>query len=367
MSSGMMHKDVFRGIAEELIRVEERLRAMLSADELPLGEALCSTLQGPGKLLRPGLLLLIAKNGRGADADRGVTLGCAVEMLHIATLLHDDVIDGSGTRRRRPTAARILGDRGSILLGDHLFAKCLRMLAEGGEFAPLGLLARTVEVCAEGELSEQANLFNLSLTIEQYTNINNKKTAGLFAASCRLGSELHGHSNADSDALSEFGRQFGHGFQIIDDLLDFVGDARSMGKPTAQDLAHGVITLPTILALRASGASSRYGGGAVCEPPLQGEPESVKAATVRFGPERVAQIRRLVLEGGALEATIDAAGDCFLEAQRRLVELDRNDGLADKLVALCDMTLSMGEDALLSFRANANKARTNSKGSHDDQ
>jgi len=241
------------------------------------------------------------------------------------------------------------------------------MLVESEEFAALRLLARTVEMCAEGELLEQANLFNLSLTTEQYINISNKKTAELFAASCRLGSDLYGHDGADSDALSDFGHLFGQGFQIIDDILDFLGDAESMGKPPGQDLAHGVITLPTILALEASGATSRYGGRAVREPPLQGEPESIGLHNAGFGPEEEAQIRRLVLESDALEATLEAARDSFLKAQRRVSELDRNDGLADKLVALCHATLERGEEPLLSFRAKVNKSGTNLEGGDDEE
>lgn len=355
-----MHKGVFHDISSELANVQERLEAALSADELPVDEALRSSLHCSGKLLRPGLLLLIAKNGQQPDSSRGVTLGCAVEMLHLATLLHDDVIDGSWTRRRRPTAAKVLGDKGSILLGDYLLAGCLAVLVENGEFAALGLLAKTVEMCAEGELLEQANLFNLSLAVEEYVKIGTLKTAGMFAAACRLGSSLYGHDEVEKDKLTEFGRAFGRGFQMIDDLLDFVGDSESMGKPPGQDLAHGVITLPTILALQADRA--------VCEPAsslrvqqaahlrsraesLENRRRTVGAHGAGFGPGEEARIRRLVLEGDALEATIDAARDSFLTAQHLVLELDRSDGLADKLTALCQATLGTGDEALLRFRA----------------
>ncbi len=352
-----MLEDVFCDISSELASVQEQLQAVLAADELPVDEVLRSSLHCSGKLLRPGLLLLVAKNGRESDSKRSITLGCAIEMLHLATLLHDDVIDRSCTRRRRPTAAKVLGDKGSILLGDYLFARCFRMLAESGEFGALGLLARTVEVCADGELLEQANLFNLALTTEQYIGITSKKTAELFAASCRLGSDLYGHDGADSDALSEFGRLFGQGFQIIDDVLDFLGDANSMGKPSGQDLAQGVVTLPTILALKDARA--------VREPALQGGAEAPWSHKVRFRPEDEARIRRLVLEGGALEATLGAARDSFLKAQRGVLELDRSDGLADKLVALSQATLGRGKEALSRFRAKVSKSGGKIKGKDD--
>jgi len=364
-----MHKGVFQDISSELANVQEQLQAVLSADELPVDQALRASLHCSGKLLRPGLLLLIAKNGQEPDSGRGARLGCAVEMLHLATLLHDDVIDRSWTRRRRPTAAKVLGDKGSILLGDYLLAGCLRMLVENGEFAALGLLAKTVEMCAEGELLEQANLFNLSLAVEEYMKISILKTAGLFAASCRLGSSLYGHDEVEKDRLTEFGRMFGRGFQMIDDLLDFVGDSESMGKAPGQDLAHGVITLPTILALQgdravrepplrsASGCDVR----AVRDPPssmrvqqaapLPSLPRPPDSQNAGFGRGEEARIRRLVLEGDALEATIDAARDSFLTAQQLVLELDRSDGLADKLTALCQATLGTGEEALLRFRA----------------
>lgn len=362
-----MHKDVFSDISSELESVQEQIQAVLASDELPVDEALRSALNCPGKLLRPGLLLLIAKNGREPDLGRGITLGCAVEMLHLATLLHDDVIDCSATRRRRPTAAKMLGDKGSILLGDYLFAKCLRVLVENGELEALGLLSRTVEMCAEGELLEQANLFNLGLSTEKYMSITNKKTAEMFAASCKLGSDLHGHVGANSDALSEFGRLFGQGFQIIDDVLDFLSDVDSIGKPPGQDLAHGVITLPTILALRGSGNASGSDARAVREPTPKGGAESPWSHQVRFRPEEEAQIRRLVLRSDALEATVEAARDCFLEAQRRASGLDRNDGLASSLHALCDATLSRGEEALFSFRSKTGNSGTNLKGERDEE
>ena len=265
-------------------------------------------------------------------------------MLHLATLLHDDVIDRACARRRRPTVARLFGDKGSILLGDFLFAKCLRKLAESQEFEALAQLAGAVELCAEGELTEQANLFNLSLTVDQYMSIINRKTAELFAASCRIGSSLHGHNGADSDALSEFGRLFGQGFQIVDDLLDFTSDDEPMGKPCGQDLSHGVITLPVILALEASGDDSE-----VRESPFRSR-RLLASDNVESWLEEESRIRKLVLKGDALSATLDAAMGSFGKAQRCISALDRGDGLADNLAALCEMMIERGEQSLLEFK-----------------
>ena len=349
METDVTRRSVFGDVSNELERVREEFHNLLRAEELPNGQGLLAAIQTPGKLLRPGLLLLIGKNHERAEQSRGVLIASALEMLHTATLLHDDVIDQSSVRRQRPTVARLVGNRASILFGDYLFAKSFNMLAQMGEFRALERLLKAIGTCVKGELAEQANLFNFSLTEEEYMNITNMKTAELFAASCWLGSHIHGDCDGECDALSRFGRLFGQGFQIVDDLLDFVGDAGSMGKPSGQDLLHGVVTLPTILALRdASDAmlsADTLGRGYATERELGragGPGETLERA-------EAARVRRMVLESGALRTTMDIAKNCFAEAVESVAGLNRDDGLYLKLRALCEMSAKRGEDALSKF------------------
>lgn len=347
MNADTTHRGVFGDVSDELVRVREELGRSLRAEELPNGQGLLAAIQTPGKLLRPGLLLLIGRNSERCEQGRGVLIASALEILHTATLLHDDVIDQSGMRRRRPTVARVVGNKASVLFGDYLFAKCFNMLAQRGEFRALELLLGAIGACVKGELAEQANLFNFSLTQEEYMSITNMKTGELFAASCWLGSHIHGDCDGECDVLSRFGRQFGQGFQVVDDLLDFVGDAGSMGKPSGQDLLQGVVTLPTILALRDAGDGmlSAEGLGYAAERALDrtGEPGGP------LGPAEAARVRRVVLESGALRATMDMASECFAGALESIAGLDREDSLCTKLRLLCEASAKRGEDALSEF------------------
>jgi len=349
MRADTTQRSVFDDVSDELGRVREELGRSLRAEELPNGQGLLAAIQTPGKLLRPGLILLIGRNRERSEQSRGVLIASALEMLHTATLLHDDVIDQSGMRRRRPTAARVVGNKASILFGDYLFAKCFNILAQMGEFRALELLLGAIGTCVKGELAEQANLFNFSLTQEEYMSITNMKTGELFAASCWLGSHIHGDCDGECDALSRFGRQFGQGFQIVDDLLDFIGDAESMGKPSGQDLLQGVVTLPTILALRDAGdamlSAEGLGRGYATERALDraGGPGGA------LGPAEAARVRRVVLESGALRATMDIASGCFAGALESVAGLNREDGLCSKLRLLCEVLVKSGEDALSKF------------------
>ncbi|MBN1593583.1 MAG: polyprenyl synthetase family protein [Candidatus Coatesbacteria bacterium] len=343
----MTYEEVFRDVAAGLREIQSRMQAILDTSAIPVDDAFKSTIKYPGKLLRPGLLLLSAKSGKEPALERAIALGCSVEMLHVATLLHDDVIDGSCLRRQMPTAARSLGDNCSVLLGDYLFARSLKLLAESREFDSLLPIARAVEACAEGELLEQANLCNLALGIDEYMLINEKKTARLFEACCRLGATLGAFGDMAIESLAEFGLHFGLGFQIIDDLLDFVGDIASLGKPIYQDLAHGVITLPTILALSvlSDGERDELDGLFSCH---ADRPSC--AAPLEYDREKMLKLREFINSSGALEATLNAARGLFDEAKKMTERPGLPDILRSKLDQLCSLMLEKGQIALAGFR-----------------
>lgn len=330
-----MIKQVLGDVSKELGLVKHRLSDLVSSDDRLVGNMTDYALINSGKLLRPGLFLLIATNGPAINSrPRRIQLACAIEMLHIATLLHDDVLDGAPTRRNQPSAASVFGDKSSVLLGDYIYATCLGLLAASGEHEPLQMLTKAMAVCVEGELAEQQMLFNTTLSAEEYMDIICKKSAELFRTCCRLGSLLAGHNAELTESLTRYGRLFGCGFQIVDDLLDFVGDVRAMGKPAGQDLKQGVITLPVILAL--DGSQSEAGH---LRQRLDGFPQEVES-----------EIRELVLGGNAPERTLDVAGQKFLDARASLDGASLGNGLAAKLFRLCDVTYHIGKDALSEFR-----------------
>lgn len=208
------------------------------------------TLEGGGKRLRP---LMAAAGARAVNPkvslDRAVKLGACLEMIHMATLIHDDVIDGAATRRGRPTAGTVHGGTASILSGDVLLAKAMKMLAEDGDLSIIRLVSQSVVEMAEGEVKEVEVRNDFDLPESEHLAILRMKTAAFIEACCRTGARIGGATEAQEEALGQFGHHLGMAFQIADDILDFRGDKVKTGKPLATDFREGCVTLP-LIALR---------------------------------------------------------------------------------------------------------------------
>ncbi len=215
----------------------------------PIVRELCARLAVyRGKMLRPMLLLLTAEAGGGVRREH-ITLAAVVELVHMATLVHDDVLDEAELRRRTATINRLHGNEAAVLLGDYLISHAYHLCSSlGSQHAARRIAATTNTVC-EGELMQVAQRGNWSLTEEQYLDIIRRKTASLTAVCCELGAHFAG---MDADAvgrMSGFGADIGMAFQIVDDLLDLTGDETQVGKPVGRDAALGKLTLPLIHAL----------------------------------------------------------------------------------------------------------------------
>lgn len=206
------------------------------------------SLTAGGKRLRPLLLILSASLG---EADRDAVLGAstAVEVLHTATLIHDDIVDRAESRRGRPTTIASYGRETAIAAGDYLFAEAFADLAEIGDPRLIRAFAEASEALATGEL-EQYRSAGAEVEVEVYLDHIRMKTAGLFKAACVAGGSLGGLSLPQVDALSNYGRALGVAFQMSDDVMDFVGEPGMTGKGVGGDLAEGTVTLPVIFALR---------------------------------------------------------------------------------------------------------------------
>ena len=218
------------------------------ADDVPIiAEAVADILAG-GKRLRPLLALATAYAGE-TERERSIRSGVVVELLHVASLVHDDVMDEASRRHGVTSANARMGNVRAVLAGDYLLARALAVACELGG-AEGALAAGTFTRLCDGQARESAALFDPGRTESAYYAAIEGKTAALFAASCRLGAMAGGLGPAATDALTEYGRQLGMAFQLIDDLLDFTSTSGAMGKPAGHDVAEGVYTLPVLHALR---------------------------------------------------------------------------------------------------------------------
>lgn len=243
-----MLSTIYEPIQEDLVRVEDRLRSACEVDSPQLSKLLDYSLKSGGKRVRPVLVLL---SGKFYHYDLGYLLpmATAVEILHTATLVHDDVIDNSPIRRGRPTVNKAWGEDKAILLGDYLLAKSQELVAETQNLRVVRLFAQTYMTLSSGELAQAFNAFNLGQTRQQYLQRISAKTASLISLATESGAILSQAPEKSVEALKEYGHNLGIAFQIVDDILDFIGTEEEMGKPTGSDLAQGTLTLPAMLLL----------------------------------------------------------------------------------------------------------------------
>ncbi len=202
---------------------------------------------GGGKRLRPMLTLGCAA-ALGYQGERHHKLAAAVEFIHTATLLHDDVVDGSDLRRGRPTANTIWGNEASVLVGDFLFSRAFELMVEDGSLKTLKILSHASAVIAEGEVAQLTAQRVVETGEDRYLDIIQAKTAALFAAACQIAAVVAESPQAVEDALESYGRNLGIAFQLVDDAIDYASDAQTMGKDAGDDFRDGKVTLPVILA-----------------------------------------------------------------------------------------------------------------------
>ena len=211
-----------------------------------LGDLLSYALKGGGKRLRPALAILSA-SFYDYDLERLMPMTLAVELMHLATLVHDDTIDNSFVRWGRPTVNKVWGMEKAVLLGDYLFAKAGDLTASTENLRVIKLLPQTLMIITNGELAQAASAFQLKQSREQYFFRISSKTAALFVMATESGAVLSKAHEKSVKILHDYGFYLGHAFQIIDDILDFIGTEEEMGKPVGSDLAQGTVTLPTLM------------------------------------------------------------------------------------------------------------------------
>ncbi|MFC1905127.1 polyprenyl synthetase family protein, partial [Chloroflexota bacterium] len=239
---------IYELIQEDLDRVENWLRSASNVDYPPLSELLDYSLFGSSKRIRPALVLLSGKF-YNYNLDCLLPMATSVEMMHTATLVHDDAIDNSPLRRGRPTINEVWDADKAILLGDYLFAKAGELAADTQNLQVIRLFSQTLMSVSSGELNQAFSAFNLEQTRQQYFQRISKKTAALFVLAIESGAILSQAPESAIKILKDYGHNIGIAFQIVDDILDFVGSEDELGKPVGSDLTEGTLTLPAMLSL----------------------------------------------------------------------------------------------------------------------
>jgi octaprenyl-diphosphate synthase len=286
-------------VASDMAQVDLVIADRLSSGVPLVAQVAQYLISAGGKRLRPVLLLLTC-GALGYSAEQRFHLAAVVEFIHTATLLHDDVVDASTLRRGRPTANEHFGNPASVLVGDFLYSRAFQMMVEANNMRVMQTLADATNVIAEGEVQQLMNMHDASLDEEGYLRVIRSKTAKLFEASARLGAILAGSPEALEQACAEFGQALGTAFQVIDDVLDYDGNASEMGKNLGDDLREGKATLPLILAMQRGNPAQR---------------QTVREAIETGSVERLQDIVAIVRDTGALSATRQAASN---EAQRAI-------------------------------------------------
>ena len=245
--------DCYQPISADLVLVQQQLVLLLPPDSEWMIDALAHVLGGGGKLMRPALMLLASAASQqttGPLTPEYHQVAAVTEMIHVATLLHDDVLDDAPLRRGKPTVNTVWGNTVSVLSGDFLLARASRMLADVGRIELVALYSDVLGDLCDGEVEQLRTRFNLpSADWETYYRKSICKTATLFRAGCRSAGILNGLDDATIEALSEFGKHLGIAFQVVDDMLDYTASEASMGKPVFDDLKNGLVNAPMLLAL----------------------------------------------------------------------------------------------------------------------
>lgn len=280
-----------------MLQVDEVIAQRLDSSVPLVGQVARYIISAGGKRLRPALLLL-ACGALGYQGAQRFNIAAVIEFIHTATLLHDDVVDESTLRRGRPTANESFGNPASVLVGDFLHSRAFQMMVDADDMRIMQILSEATNVIAEGEVQQLMNTHDASLSEAGYLQVIRSKTAKLFEASTRLAAVLAGSPAAVEEACANYGQALGTAFQVIDDVLDYDGDASEMGKNLGDDLREGKVTLPLIIAMQRGSEAQR---------------QLIRGAIEAGATDELASVIAIVKETGALDATRQAAA-----AQARL-------------------------------------------------
>ncbi len=289
--------------------VDRIIRNRLKSDIALINTMGAYITQGGGKRLRP-LILLLSARCCGYQGNHHILLSAIIEMIHTATLLHDDVVDASVTRRGQPTANIAWGNEASVLVGDFLHSRSFQMMVEIDNMEVMRILSETTNAMTQGEVMQLINAHSIDLTETQYFETIHRKTAKLFESSALLGGSIANRGDKVCQALADYGMYLGTAFQMVDDILDYDAQSRKIGKDVGDDLAEGKPTLPLIHALKQCNDQQK---------------QMITTAIEQGDRTRMNEILAIVRSTGALDYTFELAQSQARLAQSSLCELPDNE------------------------------------------
>ena len=285
------HADTMVALSAEMQEVDRLVGRRLHSEVALINQISGYIVHAGGKRMRPKLLLMFA-NALGDPRGQRHELAAVVEFIHTATLLHDDVVDESDLRRGKQTANALFGNAASVLVGDFLYSRAFQMMVSIERLKVLEVLAEATNIIAEGEVLQLLNVHDPDTTVERYLQVIRYKTAKLFEASARLGAMLSDAPTNIEEASAQYGRAMGTAFQLVDDILDYEGDAELLGKNIGDDLREGKPTLPILLAMELCQTTER---------------DLLRSVVQSGGAEHLHDVVAIVRSSGALEATREFA------------------------------------------------------------
>ncbi len=322
----MKIKKVFSLIKDELEEVRENI-INLSKNEPDysdsIGERLGHVLSNPGKQLRPAITLLCSNLFESSNKLNSLKMATAVELLHIATLIHDDTVDSADLRRGSATASNLWGSNVAVLLGDYIFASSAIFVCETGNIVLVKRFAETIVELSKGELIENIDANNFELSKEKYFNKTYLKTASLFKTSSFSGALIGNASNTEVKSLTDFGFHFGMGYQIQDDVIDIISNENKEGKPVSNDLNEGVVTLPVINYLKTLSKNNEFNKTL----------NTLKSLTSQSKIE----LQNKIIASDSIEKSLVVSNDHFNKALNSLINIKPSD-YKDALIEIINYT-----------------------------
>jgi len=294
---------------DDMSAVDRLISVSLESDVALVSQVSKYIVTSGGKRLRP-LLVLLASRALGYRGDQHIRSAAIVEFIHTATLLHDDVVDGSQRRRGRDTANTVFGNQASVLVGDFLYSRAFQMMVDIDSMRIMQILADATNTIAAGEVMQLMNVHDPDTSEEAYHQVIYRKTARLFEAGAQIAAVLANRDADDEAAMISYGQNLGAAFQLVDDALDYNSSAAEMGKNLGDDLAEGKATLPLIQAMRAGSDADR---------------ELIRTAILTGGLDQMDQIQAIIRSTGALDYTVAKAREAADSAIAVLAGLPEND------------------------------------------
>ncbi len=318
----MKFEDIQQLIQDDVTKTDEVLVEHLSSDVALINQMSSYIVNAGGKRLRPLLLLLCAR-ATDYQGTHHHLMAAVIELIHTATLLHDDIVDESELRRGKDTANEVWGNAASVLVGDFLYSRAFEMMIKPESMRIMTILSKATNEIAQGEVLQLLNCQNAALTEAEYYQVIERKTAVLFQAATQIGGILSEVDNAQEKALKDYGLYLGNAFQIIDDVLDYQSDASTMGKEVGDDLSEGKTTLPMIYALEnTSGADKQL----------------LEDAINNADNSKIQQVIAILQSVKAFEYTREQAQKSANLAKQSL-SIIKDSEYKDALIALCNLSL----------------------------